>query len=572
MITFIKLQPIEIISSSSGIVTPNLKSKSKKIIEEPWEVKEPIIINKAAINDVSTEAEESKYARSDEKKESKFKKRFMNRLPINSGKLEDAGEYQWIHKPTCEIDLTHSRQLLHQLQSWNENLKELLARLSKMQDGMKGEIQYWNEMAKILDAAGRECKSAFVETTLQVLQEAHPREATVFRKYREQVWEAMKEAKWNKKYLLSLKSVDTLYTGSWKEIAEVISSLMESIRSVYEKSNYYKEQRIVNFLDHMYQHLLNKMRKDFTIHRIMNWVSEFKSITESLDFWKIVNTKFDEGYFLRELMESVKPTKATFMKTMSWFNKDTSPMGASMHSTQTTFSKSKVNMKSEIAKFKQHISEWAKLPEVSPITRPMTAFRPMGNMGDSTGSAGFFGDDLTRPNSSWKKSRIIQPNKLLQSRQSDRRKNTFWFERAKKIQEEVTNTSQILENIDYMCNMIFKLQEEFIPAIKEMRKIEGQKLIKKIESFIKIYQLNPVDFDLFHYKAFSTFEWYVEGFEAKVKELEAEYNSLDEDEHQIQFINQENLNTEENKYDLEEDSEDEFDTSHDMVSMTWNVS
>lgn len=251
-------------------MTPNLKAKSKKIIEEPCEIKEPIILNKTAINDVSTEAEESKYARSDEKKESKFKKRFMNRLPINSGKLEDAGEYQWIHKPTCEIDLTHSRQLLHQLQSWNENLTELLARLSKMQDGMKGEIQYWNEMAKILDAAGRECKSPFVETTLQVLQEAHPREASLFRKYRERVWEAMKEAKWNKKYLFSLKSVDTLYTGGWKEIAEVISSLMESIRSVYEKSNYYKEQRIVNFLDHMYQHLLNKMRKEFTIPKIMS--------------------------------------------------------------------------------------------------------------------------------------------------------------------------------------------------------------------------------------------------------------------------------------------------------------
>lgn len=139
-----------------------------------------------------------------------------------------------------------------------------------MQEGMKGEIQYWNEMANILDAAGRECKSSFVETTLQVIQEAHPREAKLFRTYQEQVWSAMKEAKWNKKYLFSLKPVDILYNGNWKEIAGVTTALMASIKSIYEKSNFYKEARIVNFLDHMYQHILKKMRKEFTIVRIMN--------------------------------------------------------------------------------------------------------------------------------------------------------------------------------------------------------------------------------------------------------------------------------------------------------------
>ena len=219
-------------TSSKDIITPKLKSKTKKILEDPVAAKEPIIINKAVINDVSTDTEEVKVIKREEQKESKFMKRFMNRLPKNSGKLKDAGEYQWIHRPTWEIDLAHSQQLFLQLINWIKNLKELINRLSKMQEGMKGEIKYWNELANLLDAAGREWKSIFVENTLQVIQEAHTKEAKEFRRVREQIWNFMKEAKWNKKYLLSLKSVDILYTGNWKEIAEVIGSLMGSVKSI----------------------------------------------------------------------------------------------------------------------------------------------------------------------------------------------------------------------------------------------------------------------------------------------------------------------------------------------------
>lgn len=242
------------------------------------------MINKEVESRSPVKAEENKFAKSEGKTESKFKKRFMNRLPKNSGKIEDAGEYQWIHRPTVDIDLSHSLQLFHHLSSWITNLKELMVRLSKIQEGMKGEIQYWHEMANVLDAAGRECKAPFVETTLQVLQEAYPKESRDFRHYREQVWAAMKEAKWNKKYLFSLKPVDTLYKGTWKEIAAVITGLMEAIRSIYEKSNFYKEVRVVNFIDHMYQHLLNKMRKDLSIQKIMACVTNYDEITETIEF------------------------------------------------------------------------------------------------------------------------------------------------------------------------------------------------------------------------------------------------------------------------------------------------
>lgn len=256
-------------------MTPKIKAKNKKFLEEaePLENKQPIVINKSINIDDSTDADESKSGLSENKSEGKFRKRFMNRLPKNSGKIEDAGEFQWIHRPTVEIDRSHSQQLFVQLQSWNNNLKDLITRLARTnpQEGMKGEIQYWNEMANLLDAADKEAKSSFVESALQILQEHHATEAKEFRNYIEQISAGMKEAKWNKKYMNSIdKPITIMLKGSWKEIAGIMPNLMDLFRGIYEKSNFYKEARIVSFLDHMYQFILNKMKKEFTIQKIMN--------------------------------------------------------------------------------------------------------------------------------------------------------------------------------------------------------------------------------------------------------------------------------------------------------------
>ena len=74
--------------------------KPKSYISAITESKETIVINKSVINDTSTSTEESKTPKVKPIKDSKFLKRFSNRLPKNSGKIEDAGEFQWVHKPT----------------------------------------------------------------------------------------------------------------------------------------------------------------------------------------------------------------------------------------------------------------------------------------------------------------------------------------------------------------------------------------------------------------------------------------------------------------------------------------
>lgn len=80
------------------------------------------------------------------------------------------------------------------------------------------------------------------------------------------------------------KPVDMITTGSFKDIAGVITGLLESCKSIYERSSFYKEARIVSFLDHMYQNLLEKMKKEFTIIRIITCHTRFEEVLQNIEF------------------------------------------------------------------------------------------------------------------------------------------------------------------------------------------------------------------------------------------------------------------------------------------------
>ena len=73
-------------------MAPKIKPKSKNIIEKATVNPEPIVIRKSENQQTDKNMEEAKTPVYEDKKESKFKKRFMNRLPLNSMKIEDAGE------------------------------------------------------------------------------------------------------------------------------------------------------------------------------------------------------------------------------------------------------------------------------------------------------------------------------------------------------------------------------------------------------------------------------------------------------------------------------------------------
>ena len=449
---------------------------------------------------------------------------------------------------------------------------------------MKGEINYWYEMANILDAAGWECRSPFVESVLQILQEAYTQETMQFRTLREKVWAGMKEAKWNKKYMSTIeKPVDVLTHGNLKQIVSenAVQNMMASLKSIYEKSNFYKEARIVSFLDHMYEFLLSKFKKSFSILKIMAWFNNIEEILQAIEYARAINSKYEEGFFIQELLN------------------ESHPMLDSMRSTQTSmFSNSKLNMKTEKEKFKSHVNELSRLNEGSSDTSFLQFVRPGTAYGASmyeTSSTGFSNEDLTRPNTSWNKAKRIKPSSIIKSRSGKaKNKNMLWFDRAEKIHCQVTNTTQVLENIEYMCNMVYRLHSDFIPSLKSCNKKGTNKAILNICKFLASFgwtrKLFPdwyycnldekhrtitqkIDLDFFDYNSFSVFEWFVEGFETQIKKIESQYSELVEDQNtDIKFVNEDNKQ-DEWKFNKDEDEQaNQFDdTAWDIVSVSFNV-
>jgi Dynein heavy chain, N-terminal region 1 len=75
-------------------------------------------------------------------------------------------------------------------------------------EGMIGEIHYWRDLSRILDAANNEVKQSYVEITVQVLSycdkkmdEPIFKSVEAFMKQKSRVIQGTKEAKWNHKYM-----------------------------------------------------------------------------------------------------------------------------------------------------------------------------------------------------------------------------------------------------------------------------------------------------------------------------------------------------------------------------------
>ena len=158
---------------------------------------------------------------------------------------------------------------------WSKNIVLLLDRLRDTipGDGMIGEVHYWRDLARILEAINTEVKQSYVEISVQVLSLCNTREEVsvkstveVFMKQKSRVIQGTKEAKWNHKYMKIIEKPVTQIeqAGEFKDIQFVIVSLLKSLKNIYENSNFYKEARIVSFIDRLLQCILNKVK----FHRV----------------------------------------------------------------------------------------------------------------------------------------------------------------------------------------------------------------------------------------------------------------------------------------------------------------
>ena len=91
--------------------------------------------------------------------------------------------------------------LLDYMNMWTRSIGELLKKLRDTvpKEGMLGEVHYWRDLARVLEAISQELKHAFVETVLQILvqqedDENIQRDVKRFYKEKERISRGNKEA------------------------------------------------------------------------------------------------------------------------------------------------------------------------------------------------------------------------------------------------------------------------------------------------------------------------------------------------------------------------------------------
>ena len=93
-----------------------------------------------------------------------------------------------------------------------------------------------------------------------------------FTKQKSRVLKGAKEARWNHKYMKIIeKPVKQIELAeNLMDIQIVIVALLKSLKSIYENSNFYKEARIVSFVDRLLECIKKKLIKKFGLSQAVS--------------------------------------------------------------------------------------------------------------------------------------------------------------------------------------------------------------------------------------------------------------------------------------------------------------
>ena len=154
---------------------------------------------------------------------------------------------------------------------WSRTVEELLGKLKDTIPGagMIGEVHYWRDLSRVLDGISAELKQPQVELTVQTLLQKDEKvltnDVTAFTKLKSRVMKGAKEARWNNKYMKVIeKPVKQIeMSDDLMDIQMVIVALLKSLKNIYDNSNFYKEARIVSFVDRLLDTIKAKLMKKF---------------------------------------------------------------------------------------------------------------------------------------------------------------------------------------------------------------------------------------------------------------------------------------------------------------------
>ena len=84
----------------------------------------------------------------------------------------------------------------------------------------------------------------------------------------------------------------------------VIIALLNSLKHIYKNSNFYKEARIVSFVDRLLETIKAKLKSKFSLQlSIMDGMKEYETFTQTIESGKNIISKFMENFFIAKLME-----------------------------------------------------------------------------------------------------------------------------------------------------------------------------------------------------------------------------------------------------------------------------
>ena len=115
-----------------------------------------------------------------------------------------------------------------------------------------------------------------------------------------------KEARWNNKYMRIIekpvKQVEL--TDNLVDIQQVIIALLKSLKNIYQNSNFYKEARIVSFVDRLLDCIKGKLKQKLNLQlSIRSGLHDYENYCAQLEQGKNIVSKFIENFFLLEVME-----------------------------------------------------------------------------------------------------------------------------------------------------------------------------------------------------------------------------------------------------------------------------
>ena len=115
-----------------------------------------------------------------------------------------------------------------------------------------------------------------------------------------------KEARWNNKYMKIIeKPVQQIERATdLYEIEVVIVALLKSLKNIYDNSNFYKEARIVSFVDRLLATITNKLKNKFSLQMsVMKGLKDHAGFQEEIERGISITTKFQENFFIAQLMD-----------------------------------------------------------------------------------------------------------------------------------------------------------------------------------------------------------------------------------------------------------------------------